>query len=1010
MWVFESLDRLLAWANIALPVMADLMLYSTIIGGVGLLGSFLLRRKGAAHQSFFLRLSLLATLLTPLAASVMSAYGVKGIHLPLVRVDRQYIVRESLVYPKQIIPVEKEHAVVNAPSVKPDRSPKNGPEKDISPVHHAPLTGVAISPSPHEGIPPAAPGQPGSSHSITRDTRQKDSHMGLLPSLLPWGYLLFALAWFILSALFLLRSLYHNVSIQYLLFTARPAHSAHVTACEALSKRFGLRMPRILQSPRVQRAFLAGLFRPAIVLPLDGNVAAMSSREVFLHEFAHLDRHDHLWNLICQIGKAILPLQPLMWLLARQIEVTGEYACDDYVVAHGGNNRGYARQLYDMAAKLHDDRGEIHAEVGIFSVRSYLFQRIDRILDPSHTRRLKMKMHEILSYVVFFLSSMALSGFFSFRAEAFKRRAMNGEIRVEENKTALTVVAKTGQRQQTSIESSDGEGKAADTGSSSSAEQEKTVSPPENGIPLEETVVAPELKGDSAPAAPGSYLLASLPNQPGSGVELINATETEGRILSLASASDLSSTAAPLTGIPDSTDEISVKKPGDMTMDISARDSLLFADRLELREGAASRGEPVKSPTGQLKIAIPKGVEGILLESLEQGQENPVWSPTGNMIAFTGANGLGVWAVSAKGGEPLLVLDNSYLAASVSVQSRYLKMLGFTPDGQEITFVNYASGKQEAERYTVEKAAGAGIVRPISSISCINIRTGKIRTLINEASDGCWSHDGKYFTYVNQSLYGITIRNMATGSLREISKTGFSPCVTPDDKYLIYVDRSGYSGDQLFRVALNGGVPEQLTNDGFWWDPECSPDGEWILCSGMGGLLRGPNTRLRAYNMRTREISDIFFDEKASLTIGGWSPSGSQYCFTQNTGTVKNGFNIRKSTIHIADFRLKNLAPQSPAVESQPLELKLIGNYPNPFNLSTTIRFSLSRTGITELFIFNMAGQKIRELVSQRMDAGEHSVPWDGRDQRGNPVSSGVYISRLKMEGKVETHRMTLVK
>jgi hypothetical protein len=125
---------------------------------------------------------------------------------------------------------------------------------------------------------------------------------------------------------------------------------------------------------------------------------------------------------------------------------------------------------------------------------------------------------------------------------------------------------------------------------------------------------------------------------------------------------------------------------------------------------------------------------------------------------------------------------------------------------------------------------------------------------------------------------------------------------------------------------------------------------------------------------------------------------------------MKDGFNIRKSSIHIADFPLMNLSFPSTGEALKPSEFKLIGNFPNPFNLSTTIRFSLSSAGLTELTIYTMTGQKVRDLVSRRMEAGVHSAVWDGRDHEGKPVSSGIYISRLKKEGKVETRRMTLVK
>ncbi|MFC1552090.1 T9SS type A sorting domain-containing protein [Candidatus Latescibacterota bacterium] len=93
-----------------------------------------------------------------------------------------------------------------------------------------------------------------------------------------------------------------------------------------------------------------------------------------------------------------------------------------------------------------------------------------------------------------------------------------------------------------------------------------------------------------------------------------------------------------------------------------------------------------------------------------------------------------------------------------------------------------------------------------------------------------------------------------------------------------------------------------------------------------------------------------------------------------------------------------------------PAEILLTANYPNPFNLSTTIRFALSRTGHTELVIFNVMGQKVRSLLSEEVTSGEHAIVWDGCDDRGIPVTTGVFFSRLTTGNSSVSGRMMLVK
>ncbi len=105
--------------------------------------------------------------------------------------------------------------------------------------------------------------------------------------------------------------------------------------------------------------------------------------------------------------------------------------------------------------------------------------------------------------------------------------------------------------------------------------------------------------------------------------------------------------------------------------------------------------------------------------------------------------------------------------------------------------------------------------------------------------------------------------------------------------------------------------------------------------------------------------------------------------------------------------------PYETAVEDEeemPVALSLSGVYPNPFNPSATIEFNLAESGTVELSVYNLAGQKVRSLVEDTRAAGVHGVVWDGCDEFGNRVSSGVYIARLSMGNTVSTTSMTLVK
>jgi hypothetical protein len=89
---------------------------------------------------------------------------------------------------------------------------------------------------------------------------------------------------------------------------------------------------------------------------------------------------------------------------------------------------------------------------------------------------------------------------------------------------------------------------------------------------------------------------------------------------------------------------------------------------------------------------------------------------------------------------------------------------------------------------------------------------------------------------------------------------------------------------------------------------------------------------------------------------------------------------------------------------------RLYQSSPNPFNLHTTLRFSLAQTGRVELTIFDVNGRKVRSLVDEQREAGLHEVAWDGTDDAGRPVTSGVFWSQLQTEGFTSNKKMVVLK
>lgn len=84
-------------------------------------------------------------------------------------------------------------------------------------------------------------------------------------------------------------------------------------------------------------------------------------------------------------------------------------------------------------------------------------------------------------------------------------------------------------------------------------------------------------------------------------------------------------------------------------------------------------------------------------------------------------------------------------------------------------------------------------------------------------------------------------------------------------------------------------------------------------------------------------------------------------------------------------------------------------NYPNPFNPSTTINFSLTEKSNIELSIYNIKGQMVNPLIKQSLNKGNHTLTWNGKDSSDNSVSSGIYFCKLNVNGRFEKIRKCLL-
>ncbi|MDD2331652.1 MAG: FlgD immunoglobulin-like domain containing protein, partial [Candidatus Cloacimonetes bacterium] len=137
---------------------------------------------------------------------------------------------------------------------------------------------------------------------------------------------------------------------------------------------------------------------------------------------------------------------------------------------------------------------------------------------------------------------------------------------------------------------------------------------------------------------------------------------------------------------------------------------------------------------------------------------------------------------------------------------------------------------------------------------------------------------------------------------------------------------------------------------------------------------------------------------------------------------IGNGSTSSATVISISNFMYNDtailhtsnayilLSPLTSIDEDFPQAISGLNNYPNPFNPSTTISFSLQRPGEVSLAIYNLKGQKIKTLLEGKMTGGTHQIVWNGKDNAGQAAPSGIYLYRLQADGKNQTGKMVMMK
>jgi hypothetical protein len=154
----------------------------------------------------------------------------------------------------------------------------------------------------------------------------------------------------------------------------------------------------------------------------------------------------------------------------------------------------------------------------------------------------------------------------------------------------------------------------------------------------------------------------------------------------------------------------------------------------------------------------------------------------------------------------------------------------------------------------------------------------------------------------------------------------------------------------------------------------------------------------------TLEADQKFFSTSGSITITQVDEDGFAGTFT---GSMADPGDFTIITVDNASFNMDGQAvtdaPELPAFAAH-------GNFPNPFNPKTTLRFEMPHAGYLRARVFDVRGREVRVLADDWFDAGASELVWDGRDQKNHELPGGVYLYKIETPSGVANGKMVMVK
>jgi hypothetical protein len=165
---------------------------------------------------------------------------------------------------------------------------------------------------------------------------------------------------------------------------------------------------------------------------------------------------------------------------------------------------------------------------------------------------------------------------------------------------------------------------------------------------------------------------------------------------------------------------------------------------------------------------------------------------------------------------------------------------------------------------------------------------------------------------------------------------------------------------------------------------------------------------------------DIYYIKKNDLALAGESSAfySTKMYDILNDGTAEILISMRHTIRRPGPDLIKQFnkiyTPDDIVFAEKEIELPVLQhlyqNYPNPFNSRTQIKFALTESALTSIIIYNVLGEKINLLLKKDLPAGEHSIYWNGKDEKGYSLNSGIYFIKMNAGNYQKTIKAILLK